>query len=58
MNHFDDNISHFAYLREQGRMLDILDRNTQEDFSLCAFGPSVGTFGQALPRFDDWMQVI
>lgn len=58
MNHFDDNVSHFAYLRDQGRNIEILNRNSQEEFSLCAFGPSFGAWGDALPRYYDWQQVI
>jgi hypothetical protein len=38
MNHFDDRISYFAWLREQGRLMDCLDNNAQQDRSFMTYG--------------------
>lgn len=38
MNHFDDRQSYFAFLLEQGKRMDCLDNNQQQDQSLCTYG--------------------
>jgi hypothetical protein len=38
MNHFDDRASYFAFLRDQGRLMDCLDNNQQQDRSLLTYG--------------------
>ena len=58
MNHFDDRASYFAYLREQGRVFDMLDNNAQQDRSMCAYGPSAGSFGQPLVLAHDFAQEV
>lgn len=42
MNHYDDRTSYFAWLRDQGRLLDCLDNNQQQDRSLLTYGGQPG----------------
>lgn len=38
MNNFDDRVSYFVWLRENGRLFDCLDNNKQQDNSLLTYG--------------------
>lgn len=38
MNHFDDRVSYFAFLRDHGRLIQCLDNNQQQDRSLLTYG--------------------
>ena len=43
MNHYDDRVSYFAHLVEQGQYLKCQDTNNQADQSLSAYGGKSGT---------------
>lgn len=42
MNHYDDRASYFAFLRDNGRVMDCLDNNLQQDISLRTYGGEPG----------------
>lgn len=44
MNHFDDRVSYFAWLRDQGKLFDCLDNNKQQDNSLLTYGGIQGKY--------------
>jgi hypothetical protein len=56
MNHFDDRASYIAFLRDQNRLIQILDNNQKQDYSLCTFG--AGRVGGTVPMITDFKQDI